>query len=101
MAFSQTLSRGDGKVGSSHHHHGPLFSFPVLEEDRKEDLVNKFKDSYYKNGLYDLERQVPFLSRLAEHYENVGLSLGKDWVNLIKVRVISPYWKNHYVGLLF
>ena len=33
--------------------------------------------------------QVPFLSRLAEHYENVGASTGNNWVHLIKVTGIT------------
>ena len=100
MKFCQTLCCVVGKVELSYHHHGPLFSFPVLEADRTQDLVQKFKDSYNKNGPYDLESQVPFLSRLAEHYESVGVSSGNEWVNLIKVRVISLYRRRHAVGMM-
>ena len=47
--------------------------------------MESFQLSYNRNGLYDLTSQVPFLSRLAEHYENLGISAGNDWVHLIKV----------------
>ena len=98
--FCQALGQGVGRVELSCHYDGPPLLLPVLEADRKEDLIMNFKDSYNNNGLYDLGGQVPFLSRLAEHYENVGTSSGNDWVNLVKVRVISPYLTNHSVGLL-
>lgn len=54
-----------------------------LEE--KDQLISEFKVVYKKHGNNDLIRQIPYLSRLAEHYEATGALNGNDWVNLLKV----------------
>ena len=62
-----------------------------LDTDKKDELVKNFQETYNLNGLYDLTSQVPFLSRLAEHYESMGISSGNNWVHLIKVNKINAY----------
>lgn len=57
-----------------------------LDPKEKERLIKDFKSVYDKNGMFDLQCQVPYLSRLAEHYESCGIDSGNDWVNLLKVR---------------
>ena len=62
-----------------------LTSAAGLDADEKDELIRQFKLAYDHNGLHDLKSQVPFLSRLAEHYESLGVSSENDWVHLIKV----------------
>ena len=57
----------------------------ALDAQRKDKLVADFKRVYLKSGPTDLQGQVPFLSRLAEHYESLGVSSGNDWTHLLKV----------------
>ena len=66
-----------------------LWIIAGLDADKKNELIKNFQLKYNRNGLYDLTSQVPFLSRLAEHYENLGISSGNDWVHLIKVTGIT------------
>ena len=51
----------------------------------------EFKTVYEKNGKSDLISQVPYLSRLAEHYEAAASLNGNDWVNLLKVCHLSDF----------
>ena len=60
-------------------------SISVLNSADKEKLISEFKAVYTKNGTGDLVSQVPYLSRLAEHYEATAALNGNDWVNLLKV----------------
>ena len=57
----------------------------ALDEDEREKLVTDFKHVYLARGPDDLQGQVPFLSRLGEHYESLGISSGNDWIHLLKV----------------
>ena len=57
----------------------------VLSSEENEALASEFRAVYKKNGEEDLFSQVPYLSRLAEHYEATAALNGNDWVNLLKV----------------
>ena len=50
--------------------------------------LDKFKEDYKKYGKYDLEKQIPHLSALAEEYFQRYLN-GGEWTDCIKVHVIS------------
>ena len=60
----------------------------ALDEDEMEKLVTDFKQAYLARGPAELQGQVPFLSRLGEHYESLGISSGNEWTHLLKVCVI-------------
>ena len=57
----------------------------VLNSEDKEKLISEFKVTYKKNGKHHLISQVPYLSRLAEHYEATAALNRNSWVNLLKV----------------
>ena len=57
----------------------------VLNSEEEEKLIAEFKAVYKKNGKNDLASQVPYLSRLAEHYEATATVNKNDWVSLLKV----------------
>ena len=57
----------------------------ALDEDEMEKLVTEFKKAYLSRVPADLQGQVPFLSRLGEHYESLGISSGNNWTHLLKV----------------
>ena len=59
----------------------------ALDEDEREKLVTDFKQVYLSRGPADLQGQVPFLARLGEHYESLGIKSGNDWTHLLKVCV--------------
>ena len=47
--------------------------------------MSEFKAVYKKDDEDDLISDVPFLSRLAEHYEATAALNRNDWVDLLKV----------------
>ena len=63
-----------------------------------EKLISEFKVVCESKGKYNLVSQVPYLSRLAEHYEATAALNGNDWVCLLKVSTKSiqdaaPQWE--------
>ena len=46
--------------------------------------LKKFKEDYNKYGKYDLEKQIPHLSALAEEYFQRYLN-GRKWTDCLKV----------------
>ena len=64
----------------------------MLESAAEEELISEFKVVYENNGKDDLVSQVPYLSRLAEHYEATAALDGNDWVNLLKVCDVSAFY---------
>ena len=76
-----------------------LWIIAGLDADKKNELIKNFQLKYNRNGLYDLTSQVPFLSRLAEHYENLGISSGNNWVHLIKVTRITTHRVMSYYSI--
>ena len=67
-------------------------SISVLNSSDKEELISEFKAIYTNNGTDNLVSQVPYLSRLAEHYEATAALDGNDWVNLLKVCDVSAFY---------
>ena len=49
-----------------------------------DDIIRKFKRTYHRNGKYDLTSQVPYLSKLADHYKQKYEKSG-DWTDCLKV----------------
>lgn len=66
-----------------------LSTIVELKPEAKTKFIEEFKHTYHKNGMFDLQCQVPYLSRLAEHYEHCGIAAGNDWVNLLKVKLVA------------
>ena len=49
-----------------------------------DDLIQKFKRTYNRNGKFHLTSQVPYLSKLADHYKQKYEEYG-DWTDCLKV----------------
>ena len=59
-------------------------SISGAHQDSIDDLIQKFKRTYNRNGKYDLTSQVPYLSKLADHYKQKYEEYG-DWTDCLKV----------------
>ena len=59
-------------------------SISGAHQESIDDLIQKFKRTYNRNGKYDLTSQVPDLSKLADHYKQKYEEYG-DWMDCLKV----------------
>lgn len=55
---------------------------PGTPIDSTDDLVDEFKTVYKEKGPSDLQSQIPYLEKMADHYQAKN-----DWPSLLRVSV--------------